>query len=576
MRVRLAAFLACLCAFAGLGVVLPAQRASARTVWPHVVVGGFSTPTGDGGWVVYADGAVSAFGDGRRFGDASAIALNAPIVGGAGTPDGGGYWLVAADGGIFSYGNARFFGSMGAKKLNQPVFSMAATSTGRGYWLVAYDGGIFTFGDARFYGSLGAKKLNQPINGIITSPGGKGYRMVARDGGIFSFGDAPFYGSAADTRASDIVGMAPTPSNKGYWIARRNGSVLAYGDAPRYRDVVAGPFDPVAAIFSSPTRPGFSLVLARGTRLSFGPAPGTVNKGLVTVPAATPYDVIPTATTKSAAALGKIATHYGSRIDQRVDLYLPDARFTGPRPVIVWLHSGGWVGGDRTSIPAMILRQVLRGFVLASVDYGLAPQYQFPSPLRDVKRAIRWLKVNAKTYRIDTKSVIVAGGSAGGHLAALAGVTPGLMEPTGLTGAMTTVDSKVLGVLDFVGPTNMTTFATVDHPWAQNLIAALLDCTAHYPKPIECPPNALHDASMTSYLDASDPPIYMGYGLYDTLVRPPSQGAPSARAYANALGASGARVWYEVANTDHNLEQDNVNMRYLELFIDTLVARTLK
>jgi hypothetical protein len=65
----------------------------------------------------------------------------------------------------------------------------------------------------------------------------------------------------------------------------------------------------------------------------------------------------------------------------------------------------------------------------------------------------------------------------------------------------------------------------------------------------------------------------MGYGNRDGLVRPVSQGAPAARAWANALGPAKVRVWYEVANSDHNLEQDNVNMRYLELFIDTVVAR---
>jgi acetyl esterase/lipase len=572
MRARAAAFLAGLCAITGLLVVVPARTATARTMWPHVVVGGFATPSGNGGWVVYADGTVSSFGDGRRFGDMAGRQLNAPIVGGAATPSGGGYWMVAADGGIFAFGDARFFGSMGGKRLNQPVFSMAATKSGRGYWLVAYDGGIFSFGDARYFGSLGNRRLNQPINGIITSPSGKGYRMVARDGGIFSFGDAPFFGSAAGVRANDVIGMAPTPTNKGYWIARKNGSVSAYGDAPRYRDVTVTPFDPVAAIFSSPTRAGFTLVLTRGTRLSFGPAPAVVSNGVMTVPTATAYDVVPRVTT-AAKPSAPITKAYGPRSDQRVDLYLPSARFPGPRPVIVWLHSGGWIGGSRASIPAMMLRQIQRaGYVVASVDYGLAPQREFPAPLQDVKRAIRWLKANAKTYRIDPRNVIAAGGSAGGHLAALAGATPGMFEPTGLTGAMTTVDSKVAGVLNFVGPTNMTTFAA-DHPWAHDLVAALLRCTPRFPKPISCPANALRDASVATYLDASDPPIYMAYGNRDGLVRPVSQGAPAARAWANALGPAKVRVWYEVANSDHNLEQDNVNMRYLELFIDTVVAR---
>jgi hypothetical protein len=78
-------------------------------------------------------------------------------VGMARTKSGNGYWLVAADGGVFSYGDAQFYGSMGGKPLSQPVVGMAATPTGGGYWLVAADGGIFSYGNARFYGSTGGQ-----------------------------------------------------------------------------------------------------------------------------------------------------------------------------------------------------------------------------------------------------------------------------------------------------------------------------------------------------------------------------------------------------------------------------------
>ena len=71
----------------------------------------------------------------------------------AATPSGQGYWLVAADGGVFTFGDAGFFGSPGGQPLNQPVVGMAATPSGQGYWLVAADGGVFTFGDAGFFGS---------------------------------------------------------------------------------------------------------------------------------------------------------------------------------------------------------------------------------------------------------------------------------------------------------------------------------------------------------------------------------------------------------------------------------------
>jgi hypothetical protein len=82
-----------------------------------------------------------------------AVRLNQPIVGMAATPSGNGYWLVAADGGIFSFGDAPFYGSTGAIHLNEPIVGMSPTPTGRGYWFVARDGGIFAYGDAPFRGS---------------------------------------------------------------------------------------------------------------------------------------------------------------------------------------------------------------------------------------------------------------------------------------------------------------------------------------------------------------------------------------------------------------------------------------
>jgi hypothetical protein len=70
----------------------------------------------------------------------------------ASTPSGQGYWLVAADGGVFNYGDAPFLGSLGDHPPDLPVVSMAPTQTGRGYWLLGADGGIFSLGDARFHG----------------------------------------------------------------------------------------------------------------------------------------------------------------------------------------------------------------------------------------------------------------------------------------------------------------------------------------------------------------------------------------------------------------------------------------
>jgi hypothetical protein len=154
------------------------------------------TATGQGYWLVAADGGVFAFGDARLFGSMSGVALAQPVVGMAATPTGNGYWLVAADGGIFAFGDARFYGSMSGRGLAQPVAGMAATPTGNGYWLVAGDGGIFTFGAAGFFGSMGGSGLDRPVRTMAVAPTGGGYWVVTTDGGVFDFGTARFYGSA--------------------------------------------------------------------------------------------------------------------------------------------------------------------------------------------------------------------------------------------------------------------------------------------------------------------------------------------------------------------------------------------
>ena len=125
---------------------------------------------------------------------------NVPVVGIASSPTGNGYWVVAADGGVFSFGDAVFHGSVPGQlqpgqHLNVPVVGAAGNGLG-GYWLAAADGGVFSF-DAAFKGSLGGTVLNAcrspPFSATST---GNGHWMLGGDGGVFAFPDAPFLGSA--------------------------------------------------------------------------------------------------------------------------------------------------------------------------------------------------------------------------------------------------------------------------------------------------------------------------------------------------------------------------------------------
>jgi acetyl esterase/lipase len=110
----------------------------------------------------------------------------------------------------------------------------------------------------------------------------------------------------------------------------------------------------------------------------------------------------------------------------KLDLYLPEQKSTKPMPLAVFVHGGGWVQGSKKS--GLWLQSVKdelnkRGYVVASVDYRLAPQFKWPLFMNDVKCSIRFLRANAEQYNIDPKRVGAWGTSAGGHLVAMLGTT---------------------------------------------------------------------------------------------------------------------------------------------------------
>ncbi len=196
------------------------------------------------------------------------LVLKAPVVDVAATPSGNGYWMVGADGGIFSFGDAPYYGSAASLPLARPIVAMAPTPSGHGYWLVASDGGVFAFGDAGFYGSTGGLDLDQPVVGLEPTPDGHGYWIVAADGGVFAFGDAGYYGSAVGlSPGSPIVGLAPAAGGLGYWEAAADGSVFAFGQAG-YAGGTNGL--PTAAIGADGS--GYRLLLTNGGVFTFGGA----------------------------------------------------------------------------------------------------------------------------------------------------------------------------------------------------------------------------------------------------------------------------------------------------------------
>lgn len=127
----------------------------------------------------------------------------------------------------------------------------------------------------------------------------------------------------------------------------------------------------------------------------------------------------------------------------------------GPFPAVVCIHGGGFRAGSRKSFLQVAYRLADAGYVAASVSYRLSPKHQFPAHVEDVKAAVRFLRANAQRFRIDPARIGATGGSAGGHLALMLGLTGGVDEFEG-SGPALDESSRVQAVVNFFGPTDLT------------------------------------------------------------------------------------------------------------------------
>lgn len=191
-------------------------------------------------------------------------------------------------------------------------------------------------------------------------------------------------------------------------------------------------------------------------------------------------------------------------VELKMDLYYPDEVET-LLPVIVYVHGGGWTGGDKASGAGFRFLPVLRegGYLTISVNYRLSPKYKFPAHIEDVKCAIRHLRAEAETYNLDPNRIGAIGGSAGGHLVALLGVTD---ESAGMEGSGGYIEysSRVQAVIDLFGPIDPTESCTVG--WARQVFGA------------NCEDEIISLSSPLAYVSSDDPPFLILHGDRDELV----------------------------------------------------------
>ena len=212
-------------------------------------------------------------------------------------------------------------------------------------------------------------------------------------------------------------------------------------------------------------------------------------------------------------------------------------------PVLLQVHGGGWTVGDKEhqGIPLM-LHMAARGWVCVAINYRLSPRDAFPAHLVDVKRAIAWVRAHGASYGADPSFLALTGGSAGGHLAALAALTPNDPEyQPGFEHVDTAVQAAAphYGVYDFAGVTGTRR--------AEQLRDLFLGPRVLFKDPrtelVE-----FEKASPLARVNPDAPPFLVLHGGTDSLVE-----AAQARAFVEALrGVSRQPVAYaELPGTQH-------------------------
>jgi acetyl esterase/lipase len=198
---------------------------------------------------------------------------------------------------------------------------------------------------------------------------------------------------------------------------------------------------------------------------------------------------------------------YGSNTAQKMDVYYPPDQSI-VMPAVVYVHGGGWVEGDKSSLEAKSYIDELlnRGYVVFSLNYRLAPEFPFPAQIQDVKSALRAIRTRAAEFRINPERIGIFGSSAGGHLASLAGVTS---PSDGFDqGENFDQSSRVQAVVDLFGPSdiNQITLPGIDHVISQTF--------GNHSTPSE----EYRLASPTAYATSDDPPFLIIHGDMDRTV----------------------------------------------------------
>lgn len=198
---------------------------------------------------------------------------------------------------------------------------------------------------------------------------------------------------------------------------------------------------------------------------------------------------------------------------QLLDVWVPRGEASGPRPVLIFWHGGGWVKGDRAAYAFAGRAFASRGFVVVVPDYRKVPQVRFPAFLEDGAEAVRWTRDAIARFGGDPERIALAGHSAGAHTAVMLALDPQWLRAAGVD------PNLVKAVVGLSGPYDFYPFTT----------RRSIDAMGQAPDPLATQP--------IRFASADAPPMLLATSDADTVVR-----ARNARNLAARLTELGAPV----------------------------------
>ena len=201
---------------------------------------------------------------------------------------------------------------------------------------------------------------------------------------------------------------------------------------------------------------------------------------------------------------------YGPRPDEVLDQCLPVGA-PPSRPGIIMIHGGGWIGGDKAHYEQLCMDYAAQGYVATTINYRLAPQYQWPDQIGDVQLAVRYLRVNAFSLGLDPTRICALGDLAGAHLALLLDELQAI-HPADVASIYSDASPTVQCVVDQFGPSELSQLFD-ENPGVRQNIYDLLDD--------QVPPSPIYaDASPLDHIDARTGPALIIQGTQDQTVLP--------------------------------------------------------